>query len=390
MELNHKIDRIVELRTPKTLMFGIGASKNLPERIKEMDRGRVLIATDRGLIKAGIAEEIIQSITNAGIEVSTFEEVKPDPDMDCVYQCLDLVKSTDAQVIVGLGGGSSLDVAKVSAALRVNKGKISDYVGIGKLPLKGLPTILLPTTSGTGSEVSPIAVISDPEQHTKLGIVSPNLYCDLAIIDPRLTISCPPNITASSGMDALTHAIEIYTNKISVQMIDTLVIESIRLVGQYLKICVKNGTDMTARKGMALASLYAGFGLGPVNTTAVHALAYPLGGTFNIPHGLANSVLLPYVMEFNRPVCESKYAKIADAFGAKDVDTVEKKAKRAVDMVVDLSKDIGIPQRLREIGIPKDAIPEMAKVALSVKRLIQNNPREVTLDDAKEIYEKAY
>lgn len=390
MMIKSSVERVVEIRTPKAIMFGVGASEKLIEHIKELTNEHVLIVTDQGLVKAGVAEKIKKTISNADFKVSIFDGVKPDPDKECVYQCLNLVEAKDAKVLVGLGGGSSLDIAKVTAALRINGGKITDYVGIGKLPRKGLPTILMPTTSGTGSEVSPIAVISDPEHHTKLGIVSPNLYCDLAIVDPALTVSCPPHITASSGMDALTHAIEIYTNKISVQMIDTLVLESIRLAGLYLKTCVHNGENIIARTGMALASLYAGLGLGPVNTAAVHSLAYPLGGTYDIPHGLANSILLPYVMEFNRSTCKNKFAKIADALGVKGIEKEDEKAKIAVEMIVELSKEVGIPQKLREIGIPKEAIPKMAETALNVKRLIKNNPREVTLNDAIAIYERAY
>ena len=383
-------ERIVEIITPKTIMFGVGASEKLVDCIKELTDGHILIVTDQGLVKAGVVEKIKKTISNADLEVSIFDGVTPDPDKECVYQCLNLVEAKDAKALIGLGGGSSLDIAKVSAALRINGGRITDYVGVGKVPKRGLPTILMPTTSGTGSEVSPIAVISDPEQHTKLGIVSPNLYCDFAIVDPALTVSCPPNITASSGMDALTHAIEIYTNRISVQIIDTLVLESIRLAGLYLKTCVSNGEDIIARNGMALASLYAGLGLGPVNTAGVHSLAYPLGGSYNIPHGLANSILLPYIMEFNRPACINKFAKIADALGVKGVSKEDEKAKIVVEMVVELSKEIGIPQKLREIGIPKEAIPQMAETALNVKRLIKNNPREITLNDAIAIYERAY
>jgi alcohol dehydrogenase class IV len=390
MIMKSSVERVVEIRTPKAIMFGVGASEKLIEHIKELTNDHVLIVTDQGLVKAGVAEKIKKTISNADFKVSIFDGVKPDPDKECVYQCLNLVEAKDAKVLIGLGGGSSLDIAKVTAALRINGGKITDYVGIGKLPRKGLPTILMPTTSGTGSEVSPIAVISDPDQHTKLGLVSPNLYCDLAIVDPTLTVSCPPNITASSGFFNDTATTEIYTNRVSVQMIDTLVLESIRLAGLYLKTCVHNGEDIIARTGMALASLYAGLGLGPVNTAAVHSLAYPLGGTYDIPHGLANSILLPYVMEFNRPACKIKFAKIADALGVNGVGKEDEKAKIAVEMIVELSKEVGIPQKLREIGIPKEAIPKMAETALNIKRLIKNNPRKVTLNDAIEIYERAY
>ena len=291
---------------------------------------------------------------------------------------------------MGLGGGSSLDVAKVTAVLKINKGQVEDYVGTDKVPRKGLPTVLVPTTAGTGSEVSPIAVISDKKQRLKLGIVSRHLYCDLAVVDPVLTVSCPANVTAFCGVDTLTHAIEIYTNKLSVPIIDGLVLEAIRLVGRSLSRCVHNGEDLTAREGMSLAALYAGLGLGPVNTAAVHALAYPLGGMFNVPHGLANSILLPYVMEFNRPACEAKFGRIAEAMADGGISHRGYKAAAAVKMVSELLRDTGIPSRLRDINIPEGAIPEMAAAAMKVTRLLNNNPREVKLGDAENIYRLAY
>jgi len=383
------VGRVVEIKTPGSIVFGAGACERLAGRIKALSKGAALIVTDAGLVKAGVAEKIEGLVSSAGIEVAIFDGVEPDPDKENVYECVDAVKSTGADVLVGVGGGSSLDVAKVAAVLSVNEGELSDYVGIGKVPRRGLPTVLLPTTAGTGSEVSPIAVISDRKQHLKLGVVSEHLYCDLAIVDAGLAVSCPANITASAGMDTLTHAIEIYTNKFAVAIIDGIELEAIRLVGRYLRRCVKDGGDLAAREGMSLAALYGGLGLGPVNTAAVHALAYPLGGTFDVAHGLANSILLPYVMEFNRPACEEKFAKIADALGI-DGGGVSDKASAAVKAVVELSKDVGIPQHLRDINIPEDAIPQMAVGAMKVTRLLNNNPREMMEDDARWIYEKAY
>ena len=226
------VGRVVEIKTPGAIVFGAGACEQLGGRIKALSKGAVLIVTDAGLVKAGVAEEIEGLVSSAGIEAAIFDGVEPDPDKENVYECLEKVKSTGADVLVGLGGGSSLDVAKVAAVLSVNEGELADYVGIGKVPKRGLPTVLLPTTAGTGSEVSPIAVISDRKQHLKLGVVSEELYCDLAIVDAGLTVSCPANITASAGMDTLTHAIEIYTNKFAVDIIDAIELEAIRLVGR--------------------------------------------------------------------------------------------------------------------------------------------------------------
>jgi len=384
------ISRIVEIKTPSTIIFGAGACEKLPGQIQKLSNGSVLIVTDKGLAKAGTAQKIKDSILSAGIKTEIFDGVEPDPDKECVYKCLEAAKSINAEILVGLGGGSSLDVAKAVAILQTNNGRVEDYVGIDKVPRKGLPTILVPTTAGTGSEVSPIAVISDKKQGLKLGIVSRHLCCDLAVVDPELTVSCPAKVTAFCGVDTLTHAIEIYTNKFSVPIIDGLVLEAVRLVGRNLSRCVHNGTDLAAREGMSLAALYAGLGLGPVNTAAVHALAYPLGGMFNIAHGLANSILLPYMMEFNRPACEAKFANIAEAMADGDIMDKGDKATAAVKMVTKLLRDIGIPQRLRDINIPESAIPQMAAAAMKVTRLLNNNPREVKLEDAERIYRLAY
>jgi alcohol dehydrogenase class IV len=381
--------RVVEIRTPGSIIFGVGSRGQLTDRINKLSDGVVLLVTDKGLVKAGVAGQIKQLIASVGLAVEVFDNVEPDPDRETVSKCLKLSKSVDAKAVVGLGGGSSMDVAKITAALMVNQGTLEDYTGIDKIPKKGLPTVLLPTTAGTGSEVSPIAVISDKKQHLKLGVVSRHLYCDLAIVDPELTVSCPAKVTAAAGIDTLTHAIEIYTNKFSVPVIDALELEAVRLVGLSLRRCYKDGSDLSAREQMSLAALYGGLGLGPVNTAAVHALAYPLGGTFDIAHGLANSILLPYVMEFNRPACEWKFARIAEALGITS-GSVAEKAAAAVEAVKKLSADVGIPKRLRDINIPEDAISDMAAGAMKVTRLLNNNPREITHEDAEAIYRKAY
>ena len=385
----NSVSRIVEIRTPGAIIFGVGCREQLTERARQLCEGTVLLVTDQGLVKAGIAEKIKALIGSAGVAVEVFDAVDPDPDRQTVGKCLELAKSANVTAVVGLGGGSSLDVAKMVAALCVNKGTLEEYTGIEKLPKKGLPTVLLPTTAGTGSEASPIAVISDKKQHLKLGVVSRHLYCDVAIVDPELTVSCPAKVTASAGIDTLTHAIEIYTNKHAVPIVDTLVLEAIRLVGLSLRKCVEYGSDLKAREQMSLAALYGGMGLGPVNTAAVHALAYPLGGTYDIAHGLANSILLPYVMEFNRPACEEKFARIGEVLGVTEGST-SKKAAAAVEAVAKLSADVGIPKRLREVGIPADAIDGMAVGAMKVTRLLNNNPRELTEADARDIYQRAY
>jgi alcohol dehydrogenase class IV len=293
--------------------------------------------------------------------------------------------------LVGLGGGSALDIAKVTAVLLTNAGTPLDYVGLDRIPVDGLPRVLIPTTAGTGSEVSPIAILSDTQAHLKKGIVSPRLYADVALVDPELTVSLPPHITAYTGMDALTHAIEAYTNRYAHPLVDTLAIRAIELIGRYLPRAVARGDDSEARYHMAMASTLGGLCLGSVNTAAVHALAYPLGGEFNVPHGVANSLLLPYVMRYNLIGNLDRYAAIARALGYATAGLAPgDAAERAVDAVVRLARDVGIVSRMRDLGVPEAAIGPMAEAAMQVTRLLKNNPRAMTLEAARMIYAQAY
>jgi alcohol dehydrogenase class IV len=248
----------------------------------------------------------------------------------------------------------------------------------------------MPTTAGTGSEVSPNAILMDHANHSKSGIISPFLVPDSVYIDPSLTLSLPPSVTACTGIDALTHCIEAYTNRFAHPMIDILAIEGIRLISANLRIAFNHGVDMEARTKVSLGSLYGGMCLGPVNTAAVHALAYPLGSEFMISHGLANALMLPYVMQFNIPANEIRYADIALAMGVargkSDFDT----ANRGIAFICRLMSDCNIPSRLSEIGIPPDAIGSLAQSAMLVQRLLKNNPREISLNDAESIYKAAF
>ncbi len=373
------------------LIMGIGAVKELPEIVRSLDKNKPLIVTDRGIVKAGICERIQKILKNENIGSDVFDGVESDPSVETAYRCLDVAAECKCDLLIGIGGGSSLDIAKVTSILLTNGGDVLQYTGIDKVPLPGIETVLIPTTAGTGSEVTPIAVLSDRKEHLKKGIVSDRLYSKVALIDPELMTGLPPKVTAYTGMDALTHAIEAYTNKYSQPFVDTFAIEAIQLIGQNLTKAVKTGSDMEARYNMALASLYGGLCLGSVNTAAVHALAYPLGGTFDVPHGVANALLLPYVMEFNLPSNLKKYADIASALG-ENIEglSATDTAGRSVKAVVRLSKDIGIVSKLRDLNIPEDAIDDMAAGAMKVTRLLNNNSRPVSLEDARQIYRNAF
>ena len=387
----YKMNDVLHFQMPSQLIMGNGVIRKLPEIIQNSGKKRPLIITDSGIVKAGICRKIMTLLEEAGIKAGCFDKVEPDPRIEIVYDCLELVKTEDYDLLIGLGGGSSLDITKVVSVLLKNNGDVSCYLGVDKIPEAGMDTILIPTTAGTGSEATPIAVLSDKKEQLKKGIVSDKLYPKIALIDPELMTSLPSHITAYTGIDALTHSIEAYTNKFSQPFVDTFALESIRLIGNSLRKAVKHGNDIEARYNMSLASLYGGMCLGPVNTAGVHALAYPLGGTFNVPHGVANSLLLSYVMEFNLSSNLGKYAEIASALG-EDIGgmSLNEAAQRAVIAVEKLCRDIGIISKIRDLDIPEGAIDEMANAAMKVTRLLNNNPKEITLSDARQIYKNAF
>lgn len=373
------------------LVMGIGALAELPDALRGLSTKKALIVTDAGLVKAGICERVEKVLTEANIEYAVFDGVEPDPRIEIVYTCRDAARENGCDTMVGLGGGSSLDIAKVAAVLLTNEGEVADLIGIGNIAKPGIPKVLIPTTAGTGSEVTPIAVLSDHEAHLKKGVVSEHLYADVALVDPELVASLPPHITAFTGIDALTHAIEAYTNKYAQPFVDTLATAAIELIGDNLRRAVACGEDLQARYNMSLGSLYGGMCLGPVNTAAVHAMAYPLGGMFNVPHGVANSLLLPYVMRYNLISNLDKFANIAMLLG-ENIEglSLRDAADVAVDTVVQLSADVGIVSRMRDLDIPEDAIDSMAEASMLVTRLMNNNPRRMTLEAARKIYREAY
>jgi alcohol dehydrogenase class IV len=296
----------------------------------------------------------------------------------------------DADMVIGIGGGSVLDIAKLVAAQLGNEQQLEEYVGIGLLKGRKRKLICVPATSGTGSEVSPNAILVDDNDGQKKGIISPWLVPDIVYVDPLLTISVPPAITAATGMDALTHCMEAYTNKYSQPFIDMYALEGIRLIAANLVQAVNNGGDEEARSQVSMGSLLGGFCLGPVNTAGVHALSYPLGSMFHLAHGLSNALLLPYVAEFNMPAMPVRYAEVAVALGCEREKDPVATALNGIKRIRTLNRECGIPARLREAGITEEAIPAMAKDAMKITRLLKNNPRPVTEQDAIAIYRAAW
>lgn len=383
--------RMLDFQLSGRLLFGRGALAELPEALARLGIRRVLIVTDAGLVRAGLVDQVTVILDQADVAYAVFDGVEPDPRMAIVARCLEAARDSACDALIGLGGGSAMDIAKITAALLTNPGDLAEYVGVDRIPNPSLPKVLIPTTSGTGSEVSPIAILSDEDAHLKKGVVSHRLYADVALVDPDLTLGLPPHITAYTGIDALTHHIEAYTNRYAHPLVDTFALRGIELIGANLRRAVACGEDPDARFHMSLASTLGGFCLGTVNTGAVHALAYPLGGEFNVPHGVANSLLLPYVMRYNLISNLGRFADIADALGCRTEGlSLRDAAELAVEAVSQLCSDVGIVSRMRELGVPRSAIEPMATAAMEVTRLLSINPRTMTFEAAREIYRQAY
>jgi alcohol dehydrogenase class IV len=373
---------------PRTLVFGAGAAVRCAEDLVARKAQRVFVVTSPQT--RGLGVEMEKTVPAAGAEWIVWDQVIVEPTVATFRSALSAARDVRADAVCGLGGGSAMDVAKLVAALIDGKQEITDAFGIAKLNGRSTFLACLPTTAGTGSEVSPNAILLDERENLKKGVVSPHLMPDSAYVDPLLTLGVPPAVTAATGIDALVHCIEAYANKFAHPMIDVYAINGVRLIGQNLARAVRDGSDVEARTNLALGSMFGGICLGPVNTGAVHALAYPLGGEFHVAHGVSNAVLLPHVIEFNLPAAPKRYADIAVALGAEPAKCDEETARRGLIKLRELCRDCGIPSSLKELNVPESAIDRMAKSAMTVTRLLNLNVREVTLADATDIYRKAF
>jgi alcohol dehydrogenase len=385
------MDKPVTMEGIRKTVFGPGAVGQVGPECKNVGATRALLVIDKQLSDSEIGRKVRESLKRDRIRTAVFSEVTPEPEPDLADAGAGIARAERVQCVVGVGGGSTLDVAKAVAALARNEGKAMDYIGLGLVKRRGLPSIMVPTTAGTGSEVTFTSVFTMRATRTKGGINSPFLYPHTAILDPELTLGLPPNVTASTGMDALTHAVESYTSLQAHFMSEPISLKAIEVIGANLRGAVFDGGRYGFRESMLKGSYMAGLGLAMAGVGAVHALAYPLGGFFDIPHGMANSVMLPYVLEYNYPGSIEKFAQIALAMNQGTPDMTDRElAGRAVKGIFELSADLGIPRTLKELNVPASAVPEMAEAALKVARPMMNNPRPMTLQVVKQVYQKAF
>ena len=378
--------------TTRSVRFGSGVLAEIGGAALALGGPRALLVTDRGMVATGIVARALAYLAAAGVEVVVYDAVAADPPEPVVLAAAAAAREGGVGGVIGLGGGSSLDVAKLAALIAGGGEELGAVYGVGKARGPRLPLILVPTTAGTGSEVTPISIVTTGAAE-KMGVVSPVLLPDLALLDPELTLGLPPQVTAATGIDAMVHAIEAYASASSNNnpLSRTLARQALELMGGAILTAVQEGGDVAARSAMLLGSMLAGQAFANSPVAAVHALAYPIGGHFHVPHGLSNALVLPHVLRFNAVVAPQPYAELAPLVFP-DLAALEGQARAAAfaDRLADLSARCGLPQRLREVGIGAADLGMLARDAMNQTRLLVNNPRPVGESDALEIYRAAF
>jgi alcohol dehydrogenase len=372
-------------KTVPHIVFASGASKRLGELIAGRMR-RPFVVTDKAILDCGLLEPALQSLRAAGMTPTIFSDVAADPPAPMVKAAVDAAREAAADGVIGFGGGSSMDTAKIVAVLTDSPQKLEDIYGIGKVKGARARLVLLPTTAGTGSEATDISVVTT-EDGQKMGVVADQLFADVAVLDPELTLGLPRPVTAATGIDAMTHAIEAYTSKHKKNPIsDALAREALRLLAANIVTACTEPANLGAREAMMLGALLAGQAFTNAPVAAVHALAYPLGGIFHVPHGLSNALMLEPVLRFNCETAAPLYAELGDVVGAPDTGGFARRAEAFVAKIGAICAATGAERRLSEVGVSHNHLPQMAEDAMKIARLLQNNPREVTYDDALRLY----
>ncbi|RQS24780.1 MULTISPECIES: iron-containing alcohol dehydrogenase [unclassified Burkholderia] len=379
-------------QTVKHIVHGAGSLATLPDKLSLLDTAveRIALITQPAMDELGIADRVIESLNAKDIEVRIIRGVEPEPtigNVETVFK--EQIEPFAPQAILSIGGGSVLDAAKLFSVRLTNDEPLRNWLGIDLIKHPGMPMILVPTTAGTGSEVTPNAIVTLPDESLKVGIVSRHLLPQIVILDAELTLGLPKPITAATGMDAFVHALESYISTKANPVSDMYAMESMRLIGANIVEAYENGQSLKAREAMMLGSMYGGLALTAAGTAAVHALAYPLGGMFNVTHGVANAMLLPHVMAFNLDAIEGRLSNVARALDlASKADPDAVAARKLIDKMEEWTAAVDIPQDLRKFGVSEEHLDALADAASKVKRLLGNNPKALTLDDMKSIYSR--
>ncbi|WP_417319357.1 iron-containing alcohol dehydrogenase [Emcibacter sp.] len=378
--------------TAKLIISEPGAVKSLPDLCRKLGIGKPLVVCDQGIVQAGLLATLEKVFDSAGLEPLVFADVVADPPEDIVESCALLARQENTDGVIGFGGGSSMDVAKLVALMARSDERLADIYGVDLVKGQRLPLIQIPTTAGTGSEVTAVAVVTTGET-TKAGVVSTVLLPDVALLDGELTTGLPPFVTASTGIDAMVHAIEAYTSKIKKNIYsDMLARRALQLMAANIQTAFSRGSDIDARQAMLVGACLAGQAFANAPVAAVHALAYPLGGHYHIPHGLSNSLVLPQVLRFNRELAADLYAELHDLLLPLPANLMSDKEKtdRLINWLEELIAELSLPATLKEANVPEEDLPMLVRDAMLQQRLLINNPREVTEQDALEIYQAAY
>ena len=369
------------------IVAGPDSIEQIADIVKDYGASRALIISDKGVARAGLIERPKALLEAAGIAVTILDDTPPEPEVDQANAIFNAAKNAACDIVIGVGGGSAMDVAKLIAVLLNNDVTLRELLNKTPIAKRGLPTLMIPTTAGTGSETTPNSIVLVPEDELKVGIVSPKLMPDCVILDPNMTLGLPPAITASTGMDALCHAIECYTSKKGNPFSEMIALKAISLISRSIRRAFNTGTDIDARHDMLLGAMYGGMCIATSSTTAVHALAYPLGGKYRIAHGVSNAILLPFVMRFNAVGNEDKFRDVAVAMGL-DVDPADSKAatEKFIEAIFELNRDLQIPSDLKRWNITAADLDTLVEGAAKVTRLLDNNPRPMDKNDIRAIY----
>jgi alcohol dehydrogenase class IV len=371
------------------IIAGPGSLSTIQEIPAAYGAQKVLIITDQGVWNAGLIEEPKNILESAGVRVAVIHDTLPEPTVGQVTELFRQAKNLGGEMIIGIGGGSAMDVAKLVSVLLTNNVSIEQLLGKAEIAVRGIPTLMVPTTAGTGSEVTQTAIVLVPEEELKVGVVNRKLVPDCVILDPILTVKLPPAITATTGLDALAHAIECYTSKKANPFSDTFGLKAISLISSNLRRAYRNGQDIEARHGMLLGAMFGGMCIATSSTTAVHALAYPLGGKYRMPHGLSNAVLLPHIMQFNLDAAEDRFRDIAVAMGLNVAGlTARQAAEKMIENLYALNKDLNIPSGIAAQGVTEADLNGLVEAACKVTRLLENNPKPLAKSDMRAIYRR--